>query len=153
MLYYVEIPEVEVDLRCFLRKPTKVTKRFVIETIKVSHASEISCIKFITGRGNHINSTKEREVLCKNFESWLSDTEVSKLIDFHVPHTEHYLVYLNPPNTDSILPAELIAYYENFKSSIKSILIYVFLIINLCILVYLVYFYYYYCYYCYCSVH
>src|SRR5436190_2101140 len=82
----------QVDLHYYQREPAK---RLVIRTIKESHYQGISCIKFITGRGNHINATGGRAVLFENFPYWLSDAKIKHLIQNYVRYDGYYLVYLD----------------------------------------------------------
>jgi hypothetical protein len=75
---YYPLKDVEVDLHYRTREDAK---RIVIETIKDCHSRQISCVKFITGRGNHINSTGGRGVLYETFPSWMIDTKIKHLIE------------------------------------------------------------------------
>ncbi|GES74553.1 hypothetical protein GLOIN_2v1530036 [Rhizophagus clarus] len=92
MAYYSSLKEIEVDIHNLQREPAK---RLVIDTIKESRYKNISTIKFITGRGNHINSIEERGVLCEAFPSWMSDTEIKHLIEHCKKYDGYYLVYLD----------------------------------------------------------
>jgi DNA-nicking Smr family endonuclease len=76
MSYYT-LKEVEVDLHYLTRE---TAKRRVIETIKDCHSRKIPYVKFITGRGNHINANGERGVLYETFPSWMVDTEINYLV-------------------------------------------------------------------------
>lgn len=40
----------------------------------LAHVNNISKIRIITGRGNHITKTGERGILYKNFRSWLTES-------------------------------------------------------------------------------
>src|SRR4051795_9942071 len=62
----------------------KSAKNVVIETIQKFHSTDISRIRFITGRGNHTNSNGERAILYKNFPKWLSDITIDHLIESYV---------------------------------------------------------------------
>jgi DNA-nicking Smr family endonuclease len=53
---YNTLREVEVDLHYLTRESAR---RRVIDTIADCHSRNIPYVKFITGRGNHINSTGE----------------------------------------------------------------------------------------------
>ncbi|RGB31526.1 hypothetical protein C1646_817269 [Rhizophagus diaphanus] len=86
------LKEVEVDLHNF---QCETAKRLVINTIKESYYKNISIIKFITGRGNHINSIEEKGVLYEVFPSWMSDNEIKHLIEHCKKYDEYYLVYLD----------------------------------------------------------
>jgi hypothetical protein len=90
MSYYSSLKE--VDLHNLQREPAKC---LVIKTIKESYYKNITTIKFITGRGNHKNSTGERGVLYEAFPSWMSDTEIKHLIEHCKKYDGYYLVYLD----------------------------------------------------------
>jgi hypothetical protein len=82
----------EVDLHYLTRESAK---SLVIETIYDCHSRKIPCVKFITGRGNHINATGERGVLYETFPSWMADTEIKHLIEHSKKYDGYYLVYLD----------------------------------------------------------
>jgi hypothetical protein len=92
MSYYSLLKELEVDLHNLQREPAK---RLVIDKIKESYDKNISTIKFITERGNHVNSTKERGVLYEAFPSWMSDNEIKHLIEHCKKFDGYYIVYLD----------------------------------------------------------
>ncbi|RIA84318.1 hypothetical protein C1645_422299 [Glomus cerebriforme] len=149
-IYEVEV-EVEVDLHYLQRESAR---RLVIEKIQESHSRNISCIKFITGRGNHMNSTGERGVLFETFPSWLSDIEVSNLIQNYVQYVGYYLVYLDlsytprthhynhyEPKTSFL--SELFEYFRRVMMWISIISIFILIIFLVFILLYSYSYYYY----------
>jgi DNA-nicking Smr family endonuclease len=79
----------EVDLHYLTRESAK---SLVIETIYDCHSRKIPCVKFITGRGNHINSTGERGVLYGAFPLWMEDTEINYLVQDYEIYDGYYLV-------------------------------------------------------------
>jgi hypothetical protein len=92
---YHSLKEIEVDLR-------ESAKHYVIKTIKDCHSRKIPCVKFITGRENHINSTEEREVLYEAFPSWMLDTEIKHLIEHCRKYDGYYLVFLDFKSAPSL---------------------------------------------------
>lgn len=70
-------------------------KNIVIETIQEFHSTEISRIRFITGRGNHVNSNGERAILYNNFPKWMVDITIVHLIESYEQGNGNYLVILN----------------------------------------------------------
>ncbi|PKY49241.1 HCP-like protein [Rhizophagus irregularis] len=75
-------------------------KNLVIETIQEYHSTEIFRVRFITGRGNHINSSGERAILFKNFPSWMADVAISHLIESYEQGNGNYLVFLKSCHND-----------------------------------------------------
>jgi hypothetical protein len=75
-------------------------KNHVIETIKEFYFTEISRIRFITGRGNHVNSNGERATLFKNFPTWMTDVAISHLIESYEQGNGNYLVILKSGHND-----------------------------------------------------
>lgn len=82
----------EIDLHKLNRESAR---SLVIKSVKKSHSRKISCIKFITEKGNHINSNGERGVLHRAFPSWVLGTEIEHLVQDYEPYNGYYLVYLN----------------------------------------------------------
>src|SRR6266542_2682071 len=72
----------------------KEARDIVINTIQESHSKGISRIRFITGRGNHVNPNGEKGVLYKNFCSWLSDSTIKHLIQRNIKCDGSYVVFL-----------------------------------------------------------
>src|SRR3954447_26006621 len=72
----------------------KNAKKLVINTIQESHSTGISRIRFITGRGNHINANGDQAVLYKAFPSWLSDKTIKHLVKSCIRHDGSYVVTL-----------------------------------------------------------
>ncbi|CAB4376264.1 unnamed protein product [Rhizophagus irregularis] len=72
----------------------KEARNIVINTIQESHATGISRIRFITGRGNHVNQNGEQGVLYKAFRSWLSDTTIKHLVQSYIKYDGSYVVFL-----------------------------------------------------------
>ncbi|GBC01749.1 hypothetical protein RclHR1_04310010 [Rhizophagus clarus] len=75
-------------------------KKLVVETIQEIYNTEISRIRFITGRGNHVNSNGERAILFKNFPSWMTDVSISHLIESYEQGNGNYLVILKSCHND-----------------------------------------------------
>jgi hypothetical protein len=96
MLYLYSLREIEIEIN--IRYLTLETaKRCVIETIEkcqsTGDARDVSHVKFITGRENHINPTED--VLYEAFPSWMEDTEIKHLIEHCEKCDGYYLVYID----------------------------------------------------------
>ncbi|CAG8443164.1 12262_t:CDS:2 [Funneliformis mosseae] len=87
------IPAVDLHMYKF-----KSAKDLVINTIKNSYSAEVSSIRFITGRGNHVNSNGERGVLFQSFPTMISSGGVSRLIKSYIKHDGSFTVLLKSPN-------------------------------------------------------
>lgn len=85
----------------------EAAKKIVIETIKEFHSTEISRIKFITGRGNHVNSNGERAILYRNFPKWMTDIAIYRLVERYEKCNGHYLVILKSYRIISVPTVEL----------------------------------------------
>ncbi|CAB4380822.1 unnamed protein product [Rhizophagus irregularis] len=94
-MYYDSLEQEVVDLHYLTRENAR---RLVINSVKKSHSRKILCVKFITGRGNHINSTGERGVLYEKFPSWMRDSEIKYLVQDYEIYDGYYLVYLHSSN-------------------------------------------------------
>ncbi|GET54011.1 hypothetical protein GLOIN_2v1765898 [Rhizophagus irregularis DAOM 181602=DAOM 197198] len=117
----------EIDLHKLNRKSAK---RLVIKSVKKSHSRKISCIKFITEKGNHnINSNGERGVLHKAFPSCVIGTEIEHLVQDFEPYNGYYLVYIN---------------LDYVSRSYKSLIIIIILLLFLLFVIFSLYLYYYY---------
>ena len=125
----------KVDLHYLTREKAR---RCVIKEIREAHSNgNIDCIRFITGRGNHINATGERGVLYDAFPSWVRDTKVKHLIRNYYPHNGYYEVYLDLENAHSISKYD----FGCFRNFINWRLIFLFsliLSILLCSILYII---------------
>ncbi|POG79099.1 hypothetical protein GLOIN_2v557442 [Rhizophagus irregularis DAOM 181602=DAOM 197198] len=82
MSYYDSLEQEVVDLHYLTRERARLV---VIQKIRDCHSRCIPCVKFITGRGNHINATGERGVLYEEFPSWMLDSEIERLVQDYDP--------------------------------------------------------------------
>ncbi|CAB4418484.1 unnamed protein product [Rhizophagus irregularis] len=92
MSYYDSLDQEVVDLHYLTREHARL---IVIQKIRDCHSRCIPCVKFITGRGNHINATGERGALYEEFPSWMLDSEIERLVQDYDPCNGYYLVYLD----------------------------------------------------------
>ncbi|GET54008.1 DNA mismatch repair protein MutS [Rhizophagus irregularis DAOM 181602=DAOM 197198] len=106
-MYYDSLEQEVVDLHYLTRENAR---RLVINSVKKSHSRKILCVKFITGRGNHINSTGERGVLYEKFPSWMRDSEIKYLVQDYEIYDGYYLVYLNSSNKGACANKSYISY-------------------------------------------
>src|SRR5581483_11843136 len=121
----------KVDLHYLTREKAR---RCVIKEIREAHSNgNIDCIRFITGRGNHINATGERGVLYDAFPSWVRDTKVKHLIRNYYPHNGYYEVYLDLENAHSISKYDFCCF--------RCCLIFLFLLILIFIIFCIIYLY------------
>ncbi|CAG8541026.1 15889_t:CDS:2 [Funneliformis caledonium] len=87
------IPAVDLHLHRF-----QSAKNLIIDTIKTSYSAEVSSIRFITGRGNHVNTNGERGVLFQNFPTMISAKRVSSFVKGCIQHDGSFTVLLKPSN-------------------------------------------------------
>ena len=72
-------------------------------------------IRFVTGRGNHVNKKGKRGVLFAHFESWIKDSKCSNVIQTLEKYNGYYEVYFKPTSEDP-LRATLLKSLINFLS-------------------------------------
>lgn len=70
----------------------KEAMKTVIATIKTAPTLGVSKLRFVTGRGNHINSKGERGTLYKNFKNWLTDLQTNASVEKVEQHDGFYEV-------------------------------------------------------------
>jgi hypothetical protein len=133
MSYFFSLKEVEVNLR-YLTPET--AKSCVIETIEncqsTGDARDVSYVKFITGRGNHINSTEE--VIYEAFPSWMKDTEIKHLVEHCKKYDGYYLVYIDR----YYAPPLFAPLFKSFKRSISRFLSSLFSLLVLFVFFYII---------------
>ena len=72
-------------------------------------------IRFVTGRGNHVNKKGKRGVLFAHFESWINDSKCSNVIQTFEKHDGYYEVYFKPTPNEELLQA----FYKEFDQALK----------------------------------
>jgi hypothetical protein len=77
----------------------------VIKNIHYAPGRNISRIRFVTGRGNHINKTGEQGLLYKQFENWLKTVEGK--IHRTTKHNGFYEVFLKSGQENEISPLKV----------------------------------------------
>lgn len=68
----------------------------VERAIRETHSSDTSYLRFITGRGNHLNSKGQRGTLFSNFPNWVQSSSFADKIDRVVALDGHYEVFVKP---------------------------------------------------------
>ncbi|GBB84528.1 hypothetical protein RclHR1_01110013 [Rhizophagus clarus] len=123
----------EVDLHHLTRNEAR---RLVMNTIRKCHSREIHCVRFITGRGNHVNATGGRGVLYEAFPSWISDNKIRYFVGHCKKFDGYYDVYLDLEYTPSLF-GEFIRFIRlKFKYILLSFLLFV-LFLTLLALIYI----------------
>lgn len=61
----------------------------------LAHTHNLSKIRIITGRGNHINKSGERGVLYKTLRSWLTESSYQSRIEKVMVHDGYYEIHLH----------------------------------------------------------
>ncbi|CAG8513836.1 12386_t:CDS:1 [Funneliformis mosseae] len=72
----------------------KSAKSLVIKTIQEYYSTEVTWIRFITGRGNHLNAKGKRAILYNSFPTWITDVKIHHLIEDYDQGDGSYKVYL-----------------------------------------------------------
>jgi TPR repeat protein len=73
----------------------KAAKAAVVQAIREACAKHIGRIRFVTGRGNHVNSQGERGTLFKAFPEWIKEFDYVDLVEIE-PEEGHYVVFIQP---------------------------------------------------------
>ncbi|CAI2163996.1 3645_t:CDS:1 [Funneliformis geosporum] len=99
----------------------KSAKGLVFKTIQEYYSTEVTWIRFITGRGNHQNAKGKRAILYNSFPKWVTDVKIHHLIDSCEQGDGSYKVYLKTSkklkedsSTNTILDVNIIR-QEVFK--------------------------------------
>lgn len=70
-------------------------KDLVVQAIREAAAQNIGYIRFVTGRGNHINAKGERGTLYRAFPQWLAELDYQDRVEVN-PADGHYTVHIKP---------------------------------------------------------
>ena len=99
-----------VDLHGMSEKQAELMVKYHLSSAKRNGNKKI---RFVTGRGNHVNSKGQRGTLFKRFESWIGSSACSNVIQRLEKHDGYFEVYFKSnPNE-----AQLQAFHEKLSQS------------------------------------
>lgn len=90
---YDRSQHVMIDLHGFSEQRSK---EIVLYWMSHARRYHLNKIRFVTGRGNHVNSRGERGTLYKNFYGWIEDSSHKEIIDSCEKHDGYFEVHLKP---------------------------------------------------------